>query len=913
MSVQRTPALVPTLFVALGLAACGAEQREESESVPEGTIQLSDRLDGARIESPLVDVEGAQDLTSLADPLLDVLLDETFEDFDWTYEDWPRVPGAGIEQEGEGHVLKLEQPTQASMGWVLPARTDAFYHFERSVRVLGEPFCDLYVVETGRDFEEAGINSQAQFLAGRGEALKIHSLPIESGEEVEGVWQRGSTSFYPTPRTRSLVVLVRLRVGADPGAVVRAMSFDDVRLEQVLPSPRERVRLLKSAHLAPEADPALGMRKAGWLLPLPSPQRARKGEPAESNYNWRRALYAPPTTELAFDLLIPEGARLRLATGLASETPPGALARFQVELSHTDQEGPELLLDRAQAARMEDWRWEELDVDLSAWAGSQSTLVLRTQAEEGDPHPLWANPRIEVAAEQSDPLVILIAVDTLRADRLSSYGYERATSPALDQLAADGVRFDQARSNCNWTCPSFASIFTGLVPSRHGVSSYGPATPLPDELVTLAEHFQSRGWETRSIAYKVPLFDGNYEQGFDQAFNVPRDMIRGEENLARALEWLETHRGGPSFLFLHFNDPHQPFIHPEPLDRAFDAETRPRGFPIPGAIPGGDQEEAQRKFADLYDGAVAYVDSCIGRFLDSLRERGLYERASIAFVADHGEQLWEHGRFGHGGDDLYDEIVRVPLIVKPPIGYCPPGQVLEANVSAFDVMPTLLELADIPAAGELDARSLVPLMLGTQEEFERAVVTETSQRGLALVDGGYKFVLAPGGRAEALFHLESDPQELKDLAQERPEVMERLRALVIAYILEHRPGHYLLAHGGEESTRLHVSTRAVRTLVGSAPVTAAGETPGSSVSLPAGAWALLELEDPQAADVLVQGLETRGQERGFEPWVAGKLASLKEVGVWRVSGPEPTGRSDRSLRPIDLEQLEALKRLGYAE
>ena len=920
MFERKAPACLSALLFSLGLLA-GSD--DEGEIVPQEdhvAIQLSDRLDDARIESPLVGLEPAQDIASLSDPALDVLLDEDFEDFDWSYEGWPELPGLGIAPDDGGRVLRIEGISgRPSLGWVLPVQPDAFYRFERAVRVNGVPFCDLYVVESRLELEQARLDVGSQFLAGRGVALKIHGLPIESGragDEFRNTWQRADTSFYPTPRTRSLAIVVRPRVGADPGATVRAMSFDDVRLEEVLPSRKERIRLLKGAQLAPDADPALGMRKAGWLLPLPSPEGVREGEAAESNYNWRRALYAPPTTEIAFDLTFPAGARLRLATGLARETPPNAAARFQIEISGPGMSAPEVLLDTVRTARMEDWHWEDVDLDLSAWAGREGTLVLRSLSEKGDPHPLWANPRIEVAGSAADALVILIAVDTLRADHLSSYGYERNTSPALDRLAADGVRFDQARSNCNWTCPSFASIFTGLVPSRHGVSSYGPATPLPDELTTLAEHFQERGWATRSIAYKVPLFDGNYEQGFDEAFNVPRDVIRGEENLARALEWLETHRGGATFLFLHFNDPHQPFVQPEPFDRSFGPSPDDVGVRLPIGVPNPGQDEMIRLFADLYDGAVSYVDSCIGRFLDALRERGLYDTATIAFVADHGEELWERGNFGHGGSRLFDEVVRVPLIVKPPAETFEPGQVITANVSGFDVMPTLLELAGIPPAAELDARSLVPLISGATDSLDRVVVTETSGRGLALVDGGYKFMLSPGGRIEALFHLPSDPLEQNDIASEKPEELARLRALTMAYLLEHRPGNYLLVHGGEEPQRLSISTRAVRTLVAhGVQVEDTSDEQNSYAKLDAGAWALLALEDPDPSSVVITGLESRGSAEEFEPWVAGRLPTLEGAGVWRVRGPEGVvmAVAQTPEEEIDPELLEALQRLGYVE
>lgn len=915
MTERTRFARYPVLILALVSLAFSPQEEQEGMKVlrPDGaSLQLSEHLDSARIESPLTALQPARDLADLGDPDMDLLLDEGFEDFDWSFAGWQQISAAKVVAEGDGHVLQLEAPTDAFLGWVLPMRPDAFYRFERAVRVRGQPFCDLCVVESREEPEGVRLDTRRLFLAGRGSALKIHPLPLRSGAEAEGKWQRAETSFYPTPRTRSLVVLIRPDVGVDPNATVRGMSFDEVRLTEVSPNRTERMRLLMGANAAQHAGPDIGMRKAGLLLPLCSPEGVQEGEPAESNYDWRSALYAPPKTELAFELVLPEGARLRLATGLARETPPGSAARFQVELAEPGGK-PELLLDRVCTARMEEWRWEEVDLDLSARAGRKATLVLRTLAETGDPHSLWADPRIEAASKTPDPLVILIAVDTLRADRLSSYGYGRATTPALDRLAAEGVRFDQARSNCNWTCPSFASIFTGMVPSRHGVTSYGPATPLPDELVTLAEHFQVRGWATRSIAYKVPLFDGNYEQGFDQAFNVPRDVIRGEENLARALEWLGAHRGGPAFLFLHFNDPHQPFVQPAPYDRAFGPPPEELGLEMPPDVPGDTQEDQKRLFRDLYDGAVAYVDLCIGRFLDALRERGLYERATIAFVADHGEQLWEHGRFGHGGEDLYDEIVRVPLIVKPPKGSFEAGKVIAAEVSGFDVMPTLLELSGIPPAAKLDARSLVPLLCGTVQELGRPVVTETSRRGLALVQGGYKYVLPADGAGEALFHLPSDPGELRNLVSERTSELARLRELAIAYLLEHRPGRFLVVRS-DEAASLTVSTRAVRKLVGpAARLTASSSGEECALELTGGGTWLLEIEAPEGQAVTVQGLATRTESAGFEPWKDRGVASLSGSGVWPVRGPEPRKKLDTSSDPIDAELLEELKRLGYAE
>ncbi len=912
-------------MLALLVAALAAVVISPTHQDTNSTVRLSNQLDAARIASPLSELRAAKDLAALDAPSIDLLMQEGFEDFDWEFSGWPASRDARITSDEGGSFLRIDGlRSQPSIGWTLPVRLDAFYRFERSVRVDGAPFCDVYVVESRREFDESPVDPDDYFLAGRGDALKIHGLSVRETGDRE--WQRGSTTFYPTPRTQSLVVVVRPRVGTDVDSTVHAMDFDDITLEEVIPSHSERMQLLKGAHVARSASAELGMRKAGFLLPLPSPDRVRTGEPAESNYTWREALYAPPGTTIAIDVTIPPGAQLRFATGLARETPPKAAARFRVEFLASGASEPALLHEMVRSAVTSDWHWDEVDIDLAAYAGKSGALVLRTTAEKGDAHPLWADPRIEPSARSTDPLVILIAVDTLRADHLSSYGYERPTTPALDRLAQDGVRFDQARSNCNWTCPSFASIFTGLVPSRHGVSSYGPATPLPEELTTLAEEFQTRGYATHSIAYKVPLFDGNYEQGFDQFYNVPRDVIRGEENLARALEWLEGHRGGPAFLFLHFNDPHQPFVQPEPFDRAYGPTPDELGVHLPIGVPSEQQEELVQLFGDLYDGAVSYVDACIGRFLDALRERGLYDGATIAFVADHGEALWEHGRFGHGGDDLFDETVRVPLLVKPstaaPFDDIERGRVVMANVGGFDVMPTLLDLSGIRPPDGLDARSLVPLLRGTATTLDRVVATETSQRGLAIVDGPYKFVLEPGGKTEALYDLQKDPAERRNLATANPSVMVRMRNLAIAYILEHRPGDYLLAHAGAEPAEIRVGTSNIRLLAGPYNrLVSMNEQDGATIALPAHTWSLFEIEDTRGTAIPVAGLEARSASTNFEPWLPGTLAELadaNEVGFWRVTGPERrTGNvveaSAANDEAVDAELLDALRRLGYAE
>jgi len=407
--------------------------------------------------------------------------------------------------------------------------------------------------------------------------------------------------------------------------------------------------------------------------------------------------------------------------------------------------------------------------------------------------------------ERGPRLAVLIAVDTLRADRLSCYGYERATSPHLDELAADGVRFEHVVSNATWTCPSFASIFTGRVPSRHGVWVAGAMwARLPSSFETLAERFRSRGWATRAIAYKSPLYGSGYDQGFDVSLNTPVRIGKADDNLARALEWLDGNGDLRSFLFLHFDDPHMPYNQPDPYVDRFARLSDDLGGLV-GRITAdeaAETEHGRNRTRSLYDGEIAYVDDRIGRFLDALRAHDLYDDALIVFVSDHGEELWEHGEFGHGHGKLFDEGTRVPLIVKPAGEDPPRGGVVRTQVRGFDVMPTLLELAGIEPPDGLEARSLVPLL--SSDGPDRLAVTETLDGGLAIRTPEWKYISRswrqPDG-AEALFDLRADPLEQRNVADEHPERVAELRLAAIDYLLQHRPGHYLVLLSDEPELR----------------------------------------------------------------------------------------------------------------
>ena len=369
-------------------------------------------------------------------------------------------------------------------------------------------------------------------------------------------------------------------------------------------------------------------------------------------------------------------------------------------------------------------------------------------------------------ASTERPPVILITIDTLRADRLSSYGSDRVATPHLDRLAEEGIRFANASSTVPFTLPAHSSIMTGLYPPSHGVRE-NVGYVLAPELVTIAERFQDRGYRTGGFVSAFVLdarwgiargFD-TYVDDFDldamAGANLGSVQRAGPETIAHALEWLDGVGGEePFFLWLHLFDPHDPYDPPEPFRSEY--QGRP------------------------YDGEVAYTDSLIGEFRSALEQRGLFDEAVVVLTADHGEGLGDHGESYHGFF-VYDSTVHVPLIVRLP-GGVESGRVVTDAVSHVDIAPTLIELLDLDGAGAAQGRSLLPDIQGLPNDLaERGVYAESfyalDHYGWAplrsLRTAEHKYIEAPDPELYALLE---DPGELANVLLEERDLSRRLRA-----------------------------------------------------------------------------------------------------------------------------------------
>ena len=428
-------------------------------------------------------------------------------------------------------------------------------------------------------------------------------------------------------------------------------------------------------------------------------------------------------------------------------------------------------------------------------------------------------------AASRTPDVILVVLDTTRADHLSTYGYPRETSPNLTAFARTALTFTEARSPAEWTLPGHASLFTGMYPSRHGAhfagARSGPSIlgrqrvfPLAEERTTLAQILRDRGYATAGFVANFANLDRHFgvAQGFEHYDDAPGVLFRPTPHVvhlarcvrptfarypfrtapeinAAALDWLDrAPRERPVFLFINYLEPHCPLAAP-PFDR-WARVLRGAGREPPRAlsthvIPARLSAAERAVFAANYDGQIAAMDAGLGGLFAALRARGRYDAALVVVTADHGELLGEHEQVGHGGRTLYEGLLRVPLVVKLPGHDAPRGEVTDP-VQLVDVLPTVLGVVGAPVPADVQGQPLRRVAHPSyaeediNPEFVAAYGRVYDRALAALYDGPYKLIATSRGE-RMLFDLAHDPGEDDDLATRQPErtaaMAERLEGL----------------------------------------------------------------------------------------------------------------------------------------
>ncbi len=406
------------------------------------------------------------------------------------------------------------------------------------------------------------------------------------------------------------------------------------------------------------------------------------------------------------------------------------------------------------------------------------------------------------------PNVLLVSIDSLRPDHLGCYGYRFATSPTIDGLARDGVRFQQAVSTTSWTLPAHASLFTGLYDSGHGLVENG--LRLAESQVTLAEVFQRNGWQT------VGFFGGPYlhptfgmDQGFERyqscmtslADALPEEEVRnqshaqvsaahkdvtGPRTVTEVGRWLAQADERPFFAFVHLWDVHYDYIAPPEYVALFDADYHGdlNGVDVmrnARIAPGMDERDLRHLLA-LYDAEIRFTDDTLKALLKELEERGELANTIVVVTADHGEEFLEHGGKGHQRT-LYEEVLRIPLVFHWPghlgasVGADPlvPAQ----QVRLVDVMPTLLALCGIQDVPTMCGRDLSALLRGDSLTPEPALAElYTEGRDIQALRTDTFKVIRAASRGVLLGHdLLADPEELQPLPGLHPQVANGLKML----------------------------------------------------------------------------------------------------------------------------------------
>lgn len=391
-------------------------------------------------------------------------------------------------------------------------------------------------------------------------------------------------------------------------------------------------------------------------------------------------------------------------------------------------------------------------------------------------------------AAETGPNVVLITADTLRADHLHCYGYFRATSPAIDELARGGLLFENVIAPMSSTLPSHVSMMTSLYPLRHGVVSnlHFFSVPDPDHGAprTAAEIFRSHGYRTAAFTSASPVGAATgIAAGFD-VFDGVSSADGGaaerpaEATVRLALEWIAAAEP-PFFLWVHFFDPHRPYRAPQPYDRAFVDEPRLFDF-IDSLRVAPSLRRKAAALSNRYDGEILYMDGQIGLLVRALRRRGLYDDSLVVFTGDHGEGLMQHGFQGHG--IVWNEQLRVPLILKPARSRPISAGRRTDLASLVDLLPTIASATGLPLPEV--RRDGIDLLSAQREAAlsQREIrVQAWAAKLYTLTTAEWKYFDDANGE-DKLFHLSADPHEKADVLERHPEIGRRMEGEIAALV-----------------------------------------------------------------------------------------------------------------------------------
>lgn len=676
-------------------------------------------------------------------------------------------------------------------------------------------------------FEQAHIYQPLQTIDfGTPEArpflLSGWSIEVREFDERRALWSLGETAaiefFVSQPQTLQ-VRLVAAYVGPPsregPVVQLRVNEKDWTRL-RLKPSLEEYTAHLPAPLLVQginrltvvhppveEKRPPRVDRRALWdSLSFGAPSSPRPAPYARTDNN---VIALPFETRLDYYLNLPPEARLEVDKVLSRGSPTGrlrvlwqpenGLERVMSEdLSAEASFGVSLTGSEAEVGRLALHAISDKPPETPATSGMVLFEPRVLIGSSPAPEPRSEPARTATSRPDLKPNVIVYLIDTLRADHLGCYGYNRNVSPHIDAFAETSTLFVNAQAQSPWTRASVASMLTGLLPQVHGAN--GDDDALSDSIVTLAELLAAAGYETAGYtANGNAARVAGIAQGFE-TFKYLRQLVE-ERTYARSSEvheavvsYLNHRKGGrPLFLWVHTIDPHAPYAPPEPFRTTFAESVAGQEV---GSIDrivalttsGKAPSEAQiRDLTDLYDAEIAANDASFGALLQELRARGIYENSLIVVLSDHGEEFYDHGGWTHG-KTLFAEMLDTPLIVKLP--QQERGHRVEQIVDHVDLFPTVLDLVGVEVPGDIQGLSFLPFLSGdealsTWDNRSIAHLDLRGRLGTSYLESSWKLILYSQGGAESfpeLYDHRSDPHERTNLATERTTMARYLSTLL---------------------------------------------------------------------------------------------------------------------------------------
>jgi arylsulfatase A-like enzyme len=520
----------------------------------------------------------------------------------------------------------------------------------------------------------------------------------------------------------------------------------------------------------------------------------------------RKAITVSAPTTLSYYVEVPKGGKLSLRIG----SPDGKLGKSRALVRVTTDAGKSTVLWKGYLAT----RWEEQVLSLEPWA---STVVKIDLAAEGTGVIGFSSPSILAAETPAAPArataksVVVLLIDTMRADHLHAYNKTtRVRTPNLDAFAAEGTVFEAAQAPENWTKPSVASVLTGLYPMSHGTKQ--SESCLSDKALMVSEVFKQAGFATATFLANGYVSDKfGFKQGWDHYTNYIREnKSTSAENVFRdAGNWIEAHKDQRFFLYVQTIDPHVPYDPPAEFLKMYDAEpytgpVRPRmtanmlekAKTVPPKMTFTDRD---RQYLEaLYDGEVSYHDRHLGTFIERLKKLGLYDQIMFVVTADHGEEFYDHGSYGHG-HSVYQELLHVPFIARFP-GTVPVRRISD-TVSTVDVSPTVLAAAGVAVPDVMEGVDRMPHLLGTLPAGPAVAFSDFLDDRRVIKAGRWKLILR--GLNATLFDLKSDPRELEELDQKaHPIAMRYCRILLGQFLGARDRGDWLSAAPKRKSVDL---------------------------------------------------------------------------------------------------------------